>query len=230
MFYIKKLNTMKKIVFVLLTVIASSTIADAQFLRYGIKGGINSSKIKVDKTFLEDIVTPDGTRDFLLEQGDSKLGLHIGVFGRVQVLSLFIQPELLFTQTNGEFVITDQTDAQNTLNYLVEQKFSKFDIPVMIGWKFGPAKLFLGPVASFVISEKSDFKEVLNVNAAENEFKKAVFGYQAGVGIDIFKFATFDVKYEGNLSRLGENVTIGGKDFNLDQRNPQIIFSLGIFL
>ena len=63
----------------------------------------------------------------------------------------------------------------------------------------------------------------------ESNFKNAVFGYQLVAGIDILKKITFDFKYEGNLSKLGEGITLGGSDFKFDQRNPQFIFSLGIF-
>ena len=37
----------------------------------------------------------------------------------------------------------------------------------------------------------------------EEKFNGATWGYQVGVGLDIFKKITIDVKYEGNLSKLG---------------------------
>ena len=102
----------------------------------------------------------------------------------------------------------------------------------MIGWKFGPARVGLGPVASVMLSEKDGLKDKITDitdDTVDNNLKKAVFGYQVGVGLDIFKFATVDLKYEGNLSKLGESLAIAGQDFTFDQRNPQIILSLGIF-
>ncbi|MZP83307.1 MAG: outer membrane beta-barrel protein [Bacteroidales bacterium] len=221
---------MKRIILFSVIVAFFATTTQAQFFRYGIKGGVNSSKVKVDKTMLVGITTTEGTKDYLIEQGYSKLGFHAGVFGRIQALGIFIQPELLYTQTNGQLNIFDQSILQNPPKQIVDLKFSKFDIPVMVGKKFGPAKVFLGPVASFVISDKSNFDEILSVEKATNELKKAVFGYQAGIGLDIFKLATLDIKYEGNLSKLGNSINIGNREFNFDQRNPQIIFSLGIFL
>ncbi len=206
----------------------------AQLFRFGVKGGVSSSKFSVDKTMLQDIQTTQGVRDILIEQGESKLGLHFGVFGRVQITGLFIQPELLFTQTRGEFVVNevDPSNTQQTIESIAEQKFNKFDIPVMIGWKFGPARVGLGPVASVMLSEKDGLMDKINNlsdETVESGLNKAVFGYQVGVGLDILKFATLDLKYEGNLSKLGESITIGDQNFAFDQRNPQFIVSLGIF-
>ncbi|MCK7531208.1 MAG: hypothetical protein MZV63_09280 [Marinilabiliales bacterium] len=39
-------------------------------------------------------------------------------------------------------------------------------------------------------------------------YNKATFGYQAGVGFDLLKRLTVDVRYEGNLSKFGEEVMI----------------------
>jgi hypothetical protein len=206
-----------------------SLAANAQFLRFGVKGGVSSSTVKIDKTTFSTI---DDAETFVVEQGNSKMGLHFGLFGRVQVLGFYVQPELLFTQSKGEVVLTDITNSESPLKSIRDQKFNKIDIPVMVGWKIGPARLGLGPVASIMLSEQDGLKDELadaTNESVESNFKNATFGYQVGAGLDIFKFATLDVKYEGNLSKLGEGVNIAGKPYTFDQRNPQWIFSLGIF-
>jgi hypothetical protein len=227
---------MKKFAYILISLMAFATIANAQIFQYGIKGGVNSSKINIDKTTITNIstTTPGELTNLIIEQGDSKLGLHFGGFARIQLAGLFIQPELLFTQTNAEFVITEQDpdDLESTVESLANQKFNKFDIPVIVGWKFGPARVGLGPVATIMLSEKNGLQDRITSitgDAVENNLKNAVFGFQVGAGLDLFKFATLDVRYEGNLSKLGESVKIGNSDYALDQRNPQWIFSLGIF-
>ncbi|MCK4699098.1 MAG: hypothetical protein KAT38_02140, partial [Bacteroidales bacterium] len=83
-----------------------------------------------------------------------------------------------------------------------------------------------GPVASIIIDSKADLIETAGY---EEKIKGASFGYQVGVGLDIINTISLDVRYEGNLSKLGDGVNIGGNDFEFDSRNPQIIFSLGIF-
>ena len=210
--------------------------ANAQFLKYGIKGGVNSSNISIDKTTITNVPTIAGARNFVIEQGNSQLGFHFGAFGRIQVLGLFIQPELLFTQSRGEFIFSEQdmssTAAATTT--ITSQKFNKFDVPIIVGWKLGPARIGLGPVASFTLGEKDGLQDKMKTlvgetSTVDNAINKAVFGYQVGLGLDILKIATFDVRYEGNLSKLGESINIGTQEVNFDQRNPQWVFSLGIF-
>jgi len=218
--------------FILVLALFSFTIANAQFLRFGVKGGVSSTNVKIDETSLQGLTTTDGLKQFAVEQGNSKLGLHFGVFGRIQLAGLFIQPEILFTQSKGEVVLSYINSADEAIQTVEDQKFNKIDIPVMVGWKFGPARIGLGPVASIMLSENDGLKKELaslTSQSAESNFKNAVFGYQLVAGIDILKKITFDFKYEGNLSKLGEGITLGGSDYKFDQRNPQFIFSLGIF-
>ena len=92
---------MKKTLIILAALMTLSVASNAQFIRFGVKGGVSSSNVKFDQTTLKNVTTADGAKDFLVEQGDSKLGLHFGVFGRIQIMGLFIQPEVLFTQTKG---------------------------------------------------------------------------------------------------------------------------------
>jgi len=217
---------MKKLIIILLAVMAFN-IANAQFLRFGFKAGVSSTNVKFDD--IKNIESSDGLKEYAIKQGDSKMGFHAGLYGRIQLLGLFVQPELLFTHSQGEVVLADVTASQM---YSETQKFNKIDIPVIVGWKFGPARIGVGPVASFMLSESDGLKDKLSsisTDATENNFRKATFGYQIGVGLDILKKITLDVRYEGNLSKLGNGITLGGKDYKFDQRNPQFIFSAGIF-
>lgn len=228
---------MKKIVsFIFIALFAFAGVANAQFLKFGVKGGVSSSNVKFsDMNDLKNLTTTDGLTDFALEQSKSKLGLHFGVFARIKVTSIWIQPEILFTQTKNEVELSYVNSTNDALSVVKEQKFNKIDVPVIIGWKFGPARLGLGPVASIMLSEKDELKDKLadlagmTSDDVESKFKNAVFGYQLVAGVDILKFATFDIKYEGNLSKLGSGITLGGDNYKFDQRNPQWIFSLGIF-
>lgn len=209
------------IVIALFTVVGT---ANAQFLKFGIKGGLTSSNVKFDKTTFT-----SGANTFIAKQGDAKYGMQFGLFARVKILALFIQPELLFSHSQSEVIINDVTANQV---YTEAQKFNKIDIPVIVGWKFGPARIGLGPVASFMLSEKDGLKDKLSQLSAEttkNNFKNATFGYQVGAGLDILGKISLDIRYEGNLSKLGSGITLGNTNYKFDQRNPQWIFSVGVF-
>ena len=208
---------MKK-AFLLLIGISLFVVANAQ-IKFGVKGGVNSSTIKMD-----DIITiTQGVEEYSLEGIKSgTVGFHAGLMTRVTFFGVFIQPELYFSSTGGEVEVTDLITQDVSIK---KMEFKKLDIPVLVGFKFGPARINAGPVASIIIDSKADLIETAGY---EEKLKGASFGYQAGVGIDILSIS-LDVRYEGNLSKLGEGVNIGGNDYEFDSRNPQFIFSLGIF-
>ena len=209
---------MKK-VFLLLIVISLFATANAQ-IKFGVKGGISSSTIKMD-----DIITvTQGVEEYSLEGiKTASVGFHAGLMTRVTFFGVFIQPELYFSSTGGKVEVTDLITQDVSIKTM---EFKKLDIPVLVGFKFGPARVNAGPVASIIIYSKAD---LIDEAGYEEKFKGASFGYQAGVGLDLLKTISLDIRYEGNLSKLGDGVNIGGNDFEFDSRNPQFIFSLGIF-
>ena len=83
-----------------------------------------------------------------------------------------------------------------------------------------------GPAFNFPLSQKlSD-----NIKDLDHNYKSTTVGYQAGIGADV-SVLMLDLKYEGNLSKLGDSVTFpGAGTFNTDMRSSQIIFSVGIKL
>jgi hypothetical protein len=183
-------------------------------LSFGIRAGVSSSSIKMND------VKDKTTDQILMQAGDATVGFHFGVMGRVQFLGFLVQPEILFSSTGGEVKVRD---AINNTQLIKNQKFSKIDIPILLGKTLGPARIEIGPIASFIINSKS---EVSDLQGAKDSFKKATWGYQAGIGVDVWKFAV-DLKYEGNLSKLGKDVTFLGGSYPTDSRNPQWVLSLG---
>lgn len=212
----------KRIIVIALALLSVAGTANAQFLKFGFKAGLTSSNVKFDKTNI-------GVNQFVAEQGDSKYGMQFGFFARVKIVGFFLQPEVLFSHSQGEVKLTDVSTSKV---YNETQKFNKVDIPVIVGWKFGPARFGFGPVASIMLNEKDGLKDKLkdlSTETVNNKFKGATFGYQVGVGLDILKKVTFDIKYEGNLSKLGTGIKLGDTNYSFDQRNPQWIFSVGVF-
>lgn len=202
--------------FVVVIILLFPALSQAQFLKFGIRGGLNSSHLNLDKKL---VVSP-GTEEYVLEGlKDATYGFHAGVFMRIKVAMVSLQPELIFNSTGGEVRVTDINGVED----ITTMKFNRVNVPVLVGLNVGPLRLHGGPVGTFTISSSSDLFNY------EDNLKAATFGYQAGIGIDLLKKITFDIRREGNLSKLGSGVTIGGQDFTLDTRNPQWIFSLGLF-
>lgn len=202
---------MKKIP-ILIAIICLSTAAYAQFT-IGPKVGISTTNIKVDEV--------DNVKS-----GDSKVGFHIGAFARFGE-KIYFQPELTFTSAGGEIDISE--DGGQTYDQITELKYNKLDLPVLVGLKFGDFfRINAGPMLSLILSQ--DARDVNNtIDEVQNNYNNAVIGYQAGIGVDVGNL-TLDLRYEGNLSSLGESIEIGGQSFDTDMKNNQILLSLGFKL
>jgi hypothetical protein len=210
---------MKRIIGLLLILTVLSSGLRAQFLKFGLCAGLSSSSVHFSD--VNNVV--NGSTSYKIVASNASVGFHFGLFGRIKIANLFVQPELLFTSSGGQVKVTDLT--ANT-SVVKDQKFNKIDIPVLAGLKFGPARIEAGPVASFMLSQKANF---LDAAAYKADFKKATIGYQAGVGLDILKTLTLDLKYEGRLSKIGNGINVGGTAYPFDSRNSQLILSLGLF-
>ena len=178
----------------------------SQGFSFGPKVGVSSTTLKFN--------------DDEIEGGSNQTGYHIGAFARLGGAGFFVQPEVLFTQTSGDFTYNG-FDPGGDPDF--EASFNRLDIPVMVGFKlFKIMRLQAGPIAS--ISLKTDIQ---NAGQAiqDVDTNSATFGYQAGVGLDIGNLI-LDAKYEGGLS--GVVNSIGG--FSTDQRINQWVLSLGFRL
>jgi hypothetical protein len=84
----------------------------------------------------------------------------------------------------------------------------------------------VGPAASIQIGSPDALIDDPNF---EEMYKGALWGYQAGVGLDLFKRLTLDARYAGGLGdKSGDTVPIGGQDFKLDYGQQSFILSVGI--
>lgn len=206
---------MKLKVIVFSVVILMSVNAFSQ-LKFGVRAGLSSSTINAS-----DVNT---TQYNVSTLSNAKVGFQFGLMSQISLFGMYLQPEFLFSSSGGEVQVHDITSGATKVT---NQKFNKLDIPVIIGKKFGPARIGLGPVASIILNKPSDVVDP-NGTSFASKFHGATFGYQLDLGLDIWNFA-LDLKYEGNLSKLGNGVTIGGTERKFDSRNSQWIFGLGYF-
>lgn len=176
----------------------------AQDFSIGPKVGISQANV---------VVNGDG-----FSTGDAKFGYHLGAFVRMGGHSIFVQPELLFTNTGGTVVKSGQGT-----NETYSASFNRLDIPLMFGFKL--AKVFrvqAGPVASVLMNYKIEDSVDAVVDA---DYSSATVGYQAGIGLDVGN-VILDFKYESSLSKLSKGVA----GFETDTRQNQLILSAGFRL
>jgi opacity protein-like surface antigen len=207
----------------LLVIVLAVFIALPAFsqINFGLKAGISTTSL----TMATVKTLTSGTTSYTVDALNSaNYGFHGGAFLRLSLLGFYVQPELLFSSRTDEYTVVDL--AHPGTEIITKQKFNKLNLPVMLGFHLGPLRINAGPAASLLINSPKDLIDHPDFKAM---YSNLTFGYQAGVGFDLFKKLTFDLRYEGSLKKYQtqiENLT--GTKFKLDDRPSAFLFSLGL--
>jgi hypothetical protein len=176
---------MKKFLLSVALLVVIGISAKAQF-NLGIKGGINFSKIDADNL-----------------NRSTVSGYQAGLFARVGS-NFYVQPELYFSSCGGDF-----DSNNNGTAYSAHVKFNDLNVPLLLGYRFGPNKinfrLMAGPVYTYALSTDKTFSD--NFTAAYQDFgryKSSTFSIQAGAGVDIGSI-TADLRYQAGLENVNDN-------------------------
>ncbi len=202
---------MKRTLLLAVFAMVSTTAFAQKDSGFGIKGGLNYGQNG-------DLIASVGNAaEDIVRGSDGKVGYHFGIFGKINLLPIYIRPELLYTKTQSGYNVANGT----------QYDISKLDLPVLVGAKIiGPLHVFAGPTFQYILENEL---EGLTVNNIEKDFS---FGAQFGVGVNLGKIG-LDVRYERGLSKneadfIGDNVTdISGR---VDARPSQVIFGLSLKL
>ncbi|NSW93540.1 MAG: PorT family protein [Bacteroidales bacterium] len=202
---------MKKLFLILLAGLVSLTAFPQ--VKFGIKAGASTSTVPE-----YNFTTGENNIEALK---DAAFGFHAGAFVRVTLFGIYLMPEVCFASTTYDYNVSTAEEPEKILS----QKFDKLEVPVLLGVTLGPVRINAGPSASILIGSP---RELINDPDFKELYRSATFGYQAGIGTDLFKHLTIDLRYGGSLSkRFGESVTIGSQTFNLDHREPSFLLSIG---
>ncbi|MFT7164939.1 MAG: hypothetical protein ACI9CZ_001521 [Flavobacterium sp.] len=131
---------MKKTILVAIVVFAMSNAAQAQLVKFGIKGGVNYANQNGSS------ITVNGTN----YNTDAITSYHAGLVAEVKLTDGFsIQPELLYS-TQGATYKNALEEFKNELGYLSIPVLAKIHLNKTVS-------LDLGPQASFLLSERNNF-------------------------------------------------------------------------
>ena len=165
---------MKKIVLLLVTIVAFSAASYAQGVSFGIKAGVNIANQKYDA-------------DGFSFSPDAKAGFHVGGFVTFMFSETFgLQPELLFNTVGAKM-----DDQSLDMSYL--------SVPVLI--RYQPIELLnihVGPQFGFLMNAKVEDEDV------KDGFKGLDVGAAFGAGIDLPAGIGFSARYVLGLSNISE--------------------------
>ena len=160
------------------------------------------------------------------KQADIKAGfqnhLTFGLFGRVELGMLYVQPEVLYFKTQNIFALTATNISEGLLpeeNVTFTLNEANLQVPILVGIKaldLGVMTLRaqVGPTANFTLASTTLFDktfsltgndgETVTIDENENAFdtKAIAWGMQAGIGADILGKITLDINYNFGLSKV----------------------------
>ena len=150
-----------------------------------------------------------------------------GVFGRVTVGSVYVQPEVLYFKTTNVFdasVVGVESDnlfnlpTGAHLNLTLNQM--NLQVPIMIAVNIIDLDIVtlraqVGPTANFTLKSQTLYDETYSLEGQQFELdqnnattdknfdtKSISWGVQAGLGVDILKRITLDINYNFGLSKM----------------------------
>ncbi|MBP8792481.1 MAG: outer membrane beta-barrel protein [Lutibacter sp.] len=200
---------MKKIIILCNTVFFMSFFSINAQSSFGVKGGINyNSNGNLDEFVSE-------TEQIIKDKGERKAGYSVGIYGKIDLGSLYIRPEVLYTKTTSEYAL-------NSVNE--EFNMRKISAPLLVGLELiGPLSVFAGPSFQYIMD--NDFNG-LDFDAIEKEF---TVGLNIGVALQLGRIG-IDARYERGLNKNEAKFNDNNTNFRLDTRPEQLIFSISYSL
>lgn len=205
---------MKKLFFILILCCGTHMAFAQRLIETGIKGGINMSTAQAK----------DARADWNSE--GFQTGVHAGLFTRLNLGPLFIQPEAYYTFTQAHLQKGNTQIGTDELKL----DFHRLDVPLLAGIYFGRSfRLNAGPFASLAMNINGDSSHKSLDDRMQDYYQRSVWGWQAGVGLDIWRL-TLDARYEttvGNLRDLNHGESGIGPFLPDEQQQQQFVISLG---
>ena len=225
-----------------LLMMGSAAFAGGGFdIAIGPKVGYQTTKLSYDKAQIK---------------SDFSNHFAAGLFGRVTIGRLYVQPEVLYFKTSNVFDASVTGAGNDNLfnlptgaNVNLTLNQMNLQVPVLIGINILDLDLItlraqVGPTANFVLKSQTLFDKTYTINGQQTELdnvttdedfdtKSIAWGLQAGLGIDLWRI-TLDVNYNFGLSSMFENLngtSLGETfDFSNIDNTKQNIFMVTIGL
>ena len=167
---------MKKIISVLMVAVCLMMAAPAQAqLHFGVKGGLNISKLSFSKDALK---------------GDNKTGFFVGPMAEFTLPIIGVGADIAALYSQSDL----GTDGEKSM------KLKTFAVPVNLKWSFGlgsmlGAYIAAGPQFDFNIGNKTWTREL--------SLKKSTTSFNVGAGLKLIRHLQLGVNYNFALSKTG---------------------------
>lgn len=180
---------MKHLVILGLILFLTASLSAQPIIDVGVKAGINTSKVSEYKDF----------------SSESVLKSHFGAFARLGYGRFYVQPEVYYSAKGADF----KSGIEQTISKF---DFNNVDVPILLGVKvlkggIANVRVMGGPVLSFITSKKIRG----DVRFTKDYFNDHYFGFQYGLGADIWKFF-IDARFEHSTGNLYKHPDFSSKN------------------
>ena len=194
---------MKTIIISSVFALMSLSLVAQPIFDLGIKAGIHNSKVTFSVNEIDQ---------------ESVAKAHIGAYSRIGWSRVYLQPEVYFSSKGGELF-----DEGDFLDKATTFDFNNIDVPLLFGIKVlkgdkANLRIMGGPVFSFVTSGEVDGDERID----SDYFRDHYFGYQYGLGVDLWRFFV-DFRVEEGTNNLYQHPTL-----DLDGKNRTFMVTAGL--
>ncbi|MDG4945493.1 PorT family protein [Weeksellaceae bacterium KMM 9713] len=193
---------MRSIISILVLFVATSLSAQSGF---GVKGGL---------TYNADDGLFKSVDEAYQSKGEGSMGYNIGVYKRIALTGLYVQPEVMYVNYKSKFEDSARKDYEVT--------YKRIDVPVSVGTtvlKMGYVQA--GPVLSYYFDDKIDVNELSNVKQDE-----IALAFQLGAGVELNNLS-LNLRYDFPLGDR-ETEWVRDNDFNFNTESTPKLLHLSV--
>ncbi len=183
---------------------------------FGVKAGVNFSQLYVNQPNVTD--------------QDTKVGYHIGVFGKIPVNDfLAVQPEVLYSNVGAQITYggSDLASVLGIAEGKVRFNLNYVQIPIAVVANLGPFNVHAGPYLSYLVGANVKNLKTADLNANQiadldtDSFNRLDYGLLGGIGVNVDAF-TVGARYNYGLRPVGD----GGLAGSLTNNSKNGVFQL----
>lgn len=186
-----------------LLTIAQANKNGSKAFDWGLRAGVHNTETSVSKSNND------------VRGGDPQAGYHFSTFTRFNFGFFYIEPEIQFAGSRGEleFIMNNNDPKYRSFS------FNRFDVPIQVGQKLGPLRIYGG--INFNFNRSENISSVI-AGGMRDETR----AWRAGLGLDAGNWS-MDVRYETSLGSNVEGVQFNGELIDANLRFTHIYLSLG---
>lgn len=203
---------MKKLLLILTLLIGTASLTEAQPFKLGMKFGTNINSSDYD---IKQGITTTQAGNLI----KNNAGYHVGLMGRMTLLGFYIQADALYVRNSRKL---------NLENGSLKMKENTLSVPVVAGLNILFLRAYVGPRFDFNLGSNIS-KSTDNSNSIKSNIDKRWLGYQAGLGVDLFKKISIDLSYNGYFKAPSQRLSIDDTEFTIKQKNRQYWLTLGYY-